>query len=441
MALKLRIVSEHRRALGSRASVVFGVAGGSVGRAADNDWVLPDPSRYVSGRHLRVQFRQGQYYIEDLSTNGTYLNDESEPLPKRTPFEVKNGDLLRIGDYQIVAMLDAGASEAGGTADIEIEPARQAPGIDDTAPPRPAVQVTPISLVDAAPLQTQGDLGLSLNTDAIFGRETDDGALRVGNAFGQAVVVPFTGPRHAATAAPPPAPDNSDVIAARRLQRLHQAVAERSRVPGFGPGGPGVAAGASPQEARRALEAFCRGAGLDASRLPHDQTDALLQLAGLLLREAMVGLKDLAVSETEARHQFALGARPSDPGNGEFRLTAATDELLANLLASAASRRLDAGQWVRQSFATARGHQEGLSRAARQALVRFLGRIDPSELEERFERSGKRNLVGARPSNWELYKEFYRSLMESSGEGMLPHSYLEDFAGAYRAPADDGEKG
>jgi predicted component of type VI protein secretion system len=70
MALRLRVVSSQRRSLGERATIVFGVGGGTIGRAADNDWVLPDPLRYVSSCHLRVHFRKGQWLLEDLSTNG-----------------------------------------------------------------------------------------------------------------------------------------------------------------------------------------------------------------------------------------------------------------------------------------------------------------------------------------------------------------------------------
>ena len=49
MALRLTVVSEQREALGSRASIVLGIAGGSIGRAHDNDWVLPDPNCYPVG--------------------------------------------------------------------------------------------------------------------------------------------------------------------------------------------------------------------------------------------------------------------------------------------------------------------------------------------------------------------------------------------------------
>ena len=56
MTLRLRVVSDQRRSLGDRSSIVFTANGGTIGRSADNDWVLPDPLRYVSAHHARVQF-------------------------------------------------------------------------------------------------------------------------------------------------------------------------------------------------------------------------------------------------------------------------------------------------------------------------------------------------------------------------------------------------
>ncbi|HXS30233.1 MAG TPA: FHA domain-containing protein, partial [Steroidobacteraceae bacterium] len=61
--------------LGALSSIVLGVSGGSIGRALDNDWALPDPRRYLSGLHARIHVRQGGYYLEDCSTNGVFVND------------------------------------------------------------------------------------------------------------------------------------------------------------------------------------------------------------------------------------------------------------------------------------------------------------------------------------------------------------------------------
>ena len=113
MALRLRVVSDHRRSLGDRGSIVFGVGGGTIGRSADNDWVLPDPQRYVSAHHARVSFRQGSYFLEDLSTNGAFANDGDVAIGKLGPHKLQNGDLLRFGDYQVSVALEAEAAADG----------------------------------------------------------------------------------------------------------------------------------------------------------------------------------------------------------------------------------------------------------------------------------------------------------------------------------------
>ena len=41
MALRLRVVSNHARILGPEGTKIFGVHGGSIGRASDNDWICP----------------------------------------------------------------------------------------------------------------------------------------------------------------------------------------------------------------------------------------------------------------------------------------------------------------------------------------------------------------------------------------------------------------
>src|SRR6476660_6810758 len=105
--LRLRIVSDQRRSLAERSSAVFSVEGGTIGRSADNHWVLPDPSRYVSAHHARVQFREGHFYLQDVSTNGVYVNDDLERLAKRGSrgCGLAIGAVLGIGEYRILAAL------------------------------------------------------------------------------------------------------------------------------------------------------------------------------------------------------------------------------------------------------------------------------------------------------------------------------------------------
>ena len=106
MALRLTVVSDQRDTLGRDASIVMGVGGGSIGRAHDNDWVLPDAQCYLSAHHARVQFRSGSYYLLDTSTNGTYVNGGTVALRRRNIYPLRDGDSLRLGQYHIAVSID-----------------------------------------------------------------------------------------------------------------------------------------------------------------------------------------------------------------------------------------------------------------------------------------------------------------------------------------------
>src|SRR5450755_1833270 len=107
MALRLRIVSEHARILGEGSTKVFGVHGGTIGRATDNEWILPDPERYLSGKHARVEFRAGTYFLVDTSSNGTFINGAQVPLGKFHDYALKEGDYLRVGAFEMLVSIDA----------------------------------------------------------------------------------------------------------------------------------------------------------------------------------------------------------------------------------------------------------------------------------------------------------------------------------------------
>ena len=61
MALQLEIVSEHRDIVGEDAVREFKDQGGTIGRSLQNDWILPDPDRFISARHATIDFQAGSY--------------------------------------------------------------------------------------------------------------------------------------------------------------------------------------------------------------------------------------------------------------------------------------------------------------------------------------------------------------------------------------------
>ena len=107
MALTLRVRSDQALSLGPDDSRVFNELGGSIGRSPGNDWVLADPERFISSHHAAISFRDGHYYLQDMSTNGVYLNGREQPVGRGNTVRLCQGDRLRIGHYEIAVDIDA----------------------------------------------------------------------------------------------------------------------------------------------------------------------------------------------------------------------------------------------------------------------------------------------------------------------------------------------
>lgn len=132
MTLTLQILSSGAQA-GRETS--FSLIGGalSIGRSDSNNLVLPDPTREISSSHAVVQERNGDYVIVDTSTNGTFLNGESEPLGD-FPTPLNDGDTLRIGPYEMRVNITVASQSADPFADLP-PPVGEEPIVHDTAPP------------------------------------------------------------------------------------------------------------------------------------------------------------------------------------------------------------------------------------------------------------------------------------------------------------------
>lgn len=74
-----------------------------IGRDPYLDWTLPDTERFISGKHCEIHFRDGGYWVHDVSTNGTSVNGQSGRLTEA--HRLQNGDRLYIGQYIILAEL------------------------------------------------------------------------------------------------------------------------------------------------------------------------------------------------------------------------------------------------------------------------------------------------------------------------------------------------
>ncbi len=388
MALKLSIQSRQRGPLGPHSSIVFGVGGGSIGRARDNDWVLPDPLRYLSSHHARIQFRQGAYYLSDTSTNGVFVNDATVPLGRRSSYPLRHGDRLRLGDYEIDVSIDGEGGES--------------PEASAVFPVHPQGIGGPSEL--SAP-----DIGADLNVHDLLRPQSDD-SIGLGSldAFGQPRLTEDTGLL---------AFDQSGQRQGPARQRT--ASIERS-------------ARAELRAAVGGLESLCRGAGMDAGLIPAEAHNRVLHLAGVLLREALVGLKGLTVAQRALRDDAQIDVGREDPQ--QIGLSALpVEDLLRRLLLGHEQHELDAVQWLRDTLERARRHDLAVMRALHAALHEFIARLDPAALAEDSDRHADARIESASTG---LTARF-RSITDMRDE-RLPHLFAEAFARVFAAEFRDG---
>ncbi len=404
--------------------MVFDGAGGNIGRAADNDWVLPDSQRFVSAHHARIHHRDGLYILEDTSTNGVYINDDDRPVSKRGAHVLQNGDIIRFGEYQVVAMVESPTAAQPGDLSGGFGPFA-------TGSVRVHSAATSFEVVAAIGRGAQTDLGASLDLGDLLESGGDDSRRSLAvNAYGQPVAGPPT-PAIRHLPAAPSASELSAVLAdneterraiARRIERLARAAARaQERRTAAGP--------PAPVDANSGLSAFCKGAGIAADHFAPELQGRMLHLAGQLIREALVGLKDLerARSSSLRPMQIDVTSDTDDPRPSLAR--ASVEDLLVELLSQHESRRLDAVQWLREAIERAKEHDRASFDAVRTAVLDFIARLEPAELELRFQRHA-RGTAGGAARNWELYTEFFRSIAART-DGQLPRVFLDAFSKAY----------
>ncbi|HEY4975182.1 MAG TPA: type VI secretion system-associated FHA domain protein, partial [Steroidobacteraceae bacterium] len=283
---------------------------------------------------------------------------------------------LRMGDYELSVGIDTERAEAPEASSI--------------------FPITPDPLATNS-MVSRGDIGIELNVRDLLRPDASSGH-RIGalDAFGQSMLT--EGP------APLTFDDGRAPAPGLREPRLADRAAEN-------------AAG---------IEAFCRGAGIDVKQLPADSAARMLQLAGVLLREALLGLKALALAQREIRDQTHVEVGKDDPQH--IGLTGLpVDDLLLRLLIGHDRRDLDAVQWVREMLASTRRHDLATMRALHTALGEFLARLDPKALAQVDGRSSGAEIGN---SDSAALAARFRSITEMPA-GKFPHLFAEAFARAF----------
>jgi type VI secretion system protein len=380
MPLQLEIVSEHRDIVGDDAIRVFREEGGTIGRSLQNDWILPDPDRFISGRHATIDFKGGIYYLVDTSTNGVYLNGDCEPIGKGNPRRLFNGDRMRFGDFEIVVSIDSGES------------------LQMPAAPPPSVTEHDSSLVEEDVLKT-GMLLLDEDEitgddefqSALFGSPTDTGVAEHAEAIVAEVM-------------------ESDPIEPKPLKEADLVATDL-------------------------LDSFLDGLGINRAEL-HPSTDLgeIMQNAGEVLREFVEGVTQLLASRANLKNAFRLDQTTVLPRhNNPIKLSANTKDSVMQLLVGREGEYLGPRDAVREVCRDLLFHQDAFLDAMNNAFLEFSDRFEPEELQEGFDRTLSSNFLTRifnKSKYWDMYSDLYPTLTEKRS-GRFPQMYAEEFVRAY----------
>lgn len=382
MALQLEIVSEHREIVGEDAVRVFRDKGGTIGRSLQNDWILPDPDRFISGRHATIDFKGGAYYLADTSSNGVYINGDCEPLGKGHPRRLFNGDVIRLGDFIINVCVDEGESLV----------------VPLDGPPS-AITDHRASLVDLDPLKTGMML---LDEDAITDDEAFQSALFAG--------VPDVETPAAAVVKEEPAKPQASPYVARPLDETDLVAGDL-------------------------VDSFLDGLGISRAELnPSADLGEIMQNAGEVMREFVEGITHLLASRANLKNAFRLDQTTVLPRhNNPIKLSANSKELIKQLLVGREGEYLGPRDSVREACRDLLFHQDAFLDAMNSAFTEFADRFEPQELQDAFDRTlgtGLLSKLTNKRKYWGMYGDLY-SILTEKGSGRYPQMYAEEFVRAY----------
>ncbi|MGD2032856.1 MAG: type VI secretion system-associated FHA domain protein TagH [Gammaproteobacteria bacterium] len=383
MPLTLRIISSQKDVLGPEGIHVFSVHGGSIGRSPDNDWVLPDPERFLSAHHASIDYQGGAYFLSDKSTNGVFVNDADQPVGHGTPIRLYDGDRLRMGEYDIQVSilnvsLEGKKDSAVFVADDQDEndlPGEKRPSdlgrelLDAAADPRPD-HSEDFSVIDNVQSMT--------GTRVIGEKDVEE--------------------------------DEDDIT---------QEVAQLQ--------------GESLSEAARLV---FEAAGMDPRKIPEGREKQFLLTAGRMLRLCIGGLLDVLRARSRIKGELDLEQTGVKPGeNNPLKFAPDVDEALDALLFYRGAKYLPPMEALEEAYVDLRAHERALVAAMKAAFDEQLAGFDPDKLEALFNRGLRRGALKgmSNPAKfWDLYREHY-DLTEKRAERSFDEVTARVFAEAYSA--------
>lgn len=421
MPLTLTIENETALPDGGPLSVTLsGGRGLDIGRDQHLDWALPDPTRAISGRHCEVRFKDGSYWLRDVSTNGTYVNGSSQRV--QSPYRLQHGDRLEIGHYVIAVTIDDAAQPGPVQAAAPVlaaQPESLWASSGDEAPPIPRRDLLPpgkhrpvhdgfIDWAADIPAPTAAPVAPlpPLPTPQPGGDDFAWAPYQPPPAPQVEPAAPIPTPRRPITAELPPGDPWGEPAAAEPAQPvLPQPMAPPPPSQPFAP--PPMPAGMPAISAAEFVQRFAKGAGLSTGDLGWQDPGAFAEQLGSLMRLVAIELKQLLAARAESKriarsaNQTMIQAQDNNP----LKFSPTVDDALQLIFGKPKSGYLSAQKAFDESFKDLKAHQIKTYSAMQHALRMLVEDLDPQAIAESMaQERGLDSLLGSRKAKmWDAY--------------------------------------
>ncbi|WP_264214503.1 type VI secretion system-associated FHA domain protein TagH [Leisingera thetidis] len=449
----------------------------TVGRGASCDLVLPDPDQMLSRNHCVIEDHNGNVVVVDLSSNGTFLNYSKIPLG-RTPTPLNNGDVLCVGNYELVVEIRDDLADVG---DMIAAPAAQGPAshgnaanapdplqlLEDAGPGgdflddllgeglKGPAQLNPVDPIDEL-LPPMGEEEDPFFQKASDGREGEGASLANHNPTAsdgfaapaaQSSVIPddwdddfLSGIGEPET--PAPQPDPQPAPPPREVPQppteLPPAAPPQEAPPAPPQEIPPAQASAAPSaEAQEAVAAFLNGVGADVSLDPADHASTMARM-GRVMRTLVTGLREILMTRTSIKSEFRIEQTMiSAGGNNPLKFSITPEQAVEAMVRPATKGYLSPETAAEEALRDIKAHEVAMVTGMEAALKGVLKRLDPKALEAQIEDKGGFTglLRGKKARYWDVYEQLYAEISDQA-ENDFHDLFSREFARAYKQQLD-----
>lgn len=465
MGLHLRIENETSLPDGGPLSIsVTSKRGIDIGRDSHLDWTLPDPTRHISSKHAEIRYREGGYWLHDVSTNGTFLNGDGHRM--QAPHRLRTGDRFTIGQYIIGAHVEGDEAMAPPGGAVAAPPAA-APNYQElwtndgnVAPPIDRASLKPAKerhAVNPDFLDWAADVPDSVSAPPSFDQGAPPAArLPVDRDMDWASGPPT--PRPPSPAPPPavPAPRRPVWVAsepegpwggdgAPAASPARAASAETRPIPAPAEpvrAAPAPRAPADPSVPPHALmQRVAQGARVPEEYFGSRDPQELAELLGQVMRLVVENTMQLLNARVQAKRLARSSSHTMIEAlnNNPLKFSPSAEDAMKIMFGPQTRSYLDAYRAFAQGYDDLKSHQIKTYAAMQHALITLMDDLDPQTIEREMDKGGIASLVTSRKAKlWDAYVARWQAMSRGESRGMID-TFMLNFAGYYDREGNDAQ--